>query len=38
MATIQLITKALLDLKPRTGASVPAISKWIEANEAVSTI
>jgi hypothetical protein len=32
MATLDLIKKALLELKPRTGASVPAITKWIEAN------
>jgi hypothetical protein len=38
MTTIALITKALLELKPRTGASVPAISKWIETNEGVSTL
>lgn len=37
MSTIALVTKALLDLKPRTGASVPAITKWIETNEKVST-
>ena len=32
MATIALIKDALLALKDRTGSSLPAIKKWIEAN------
>ena len=36
MATIALIKDALLALKDRTGSSLPAIKKWIEANKKVS--
>jgi len=36
MATIQLITEAVLALKDRTGSSVIAINKWIEAEKKVS--
>jgi hypothetical protein len=38
MTTIDLVIKALLALKPRTGASSIAIGKWIEANEGVSLL
>jgi hypothetical protein len=38
MATIDLVKKALIELKPRTGASVPAIEKWIKANSGVSPL
>lgn len=36
MATIALIKDALLALKDRTGSSLPAIKKWIEASKSVS--
>ena len=39
MTTLDLVKKALIDLKPGVkGASVPAITAWLAANESVSTI
>lgn len=35
MATIALIKEAIADLKDRTGSSVPAINKWLEAEKKV---
>lgn len=37
MTTIALIKECLLALKDRTGSSVPAMNKWIEANKGVSS-
>ena len=36
MATIALISEAILALKDRTGSSVIAINKWIESEKKVS--
>jgi len=36
MATLATVKKAILELKDRTGSSLIAINKWIEANEKVS--
>ena len=38
MATIEIVKEAILALKDRTGSSVQAINKWIEAEKNVSTI
>lgn len=35
MATLIIIKKAILDMKDRTGSSLPALKKWIETNEKV---
>ena len=35
MATLLLVKKSILDMKDRTGSSLIAINKWIEANEKV---
>ena len=35
MSTIAIVKKAILDMKDRTGSSLPAINKWIETNEKV---
>lgn len=36
MTTIVLIKEAILAMKDRTGSSIPAINKWIEAEKNVS--
>lgn len=36
MATIALVSEAILALKDRTGSSVIAINKWIESEKKVS--
>ena len=33
--TIDIVKKAILDMKDRTGSSLQAINKWIAANEKV---
>jgi hypothetical protein len=38
MTTLNLVVECLTALKDRTGSSVPAISKWIEAEKKVSRI
>jgi hypothetical protein len=38
MSTIVLIKEAILDMGDRTGSSVPAINKWIEANKKVCVL
>jgi hypothetical protein len=35
MATLKIIVKAILDMKDRTGSSLPALKKWVETNEKV---
>jgi hypothetical protein len=35
MATLELVKEALLALKDRTGSSVQAINKWVEAEKKV---
>jgi hypothetical protein len=35
MATLVIIKKAILDMKDRTGSSLPALKKWFETNEKV---
>ena len=35
MATLIIIKKAILDMKDRTGSSLPALKKWLETNEKV---
>lgn len=35
MSTIAIVKKAILDLKDRSGSSLVAINKWIDANEKV---
>jgi hypothetical protein len=35
MATLVIIKKAILDMKDRTGSSLPALKKWVETNEKV---
>ena len=37
MATIELVKEAILALKDRTGSSVQAINKWIEAEKKVGS-
>ena len=37
MATLAIVSKAILDMKDRTGSSLIAINKWIETNEKVSS-
>lgn len=36
MATLELISECLLALNDRTGSSLPAINKWIDAEKKVS--
>jgi hypothetical protein len=38
MATLEIVKEAVLALKDRTGSSVPAINKWVEAEKNVSSI
>ena len=35
MATLDLVKECLLALKDRTGSSIPAMNKWIEAEKKV---
>jgi hypothetical protein len=38
MATLEIVKEAVLALKDRTGSSVQAINKWVEAEKNVSWI